>query len=157
MLPVNKIFYIWDVLHRTVLLYIVFSIFQIANAEIYKWVDEHGNTHYTQNLPPVESEVIKLPPKHSAEAALKALDQQEKNVDQLIKERTENKSQKKQQEQDQAKSKALCDQSKARLASYQRPRVRVQDKNNDSKILGEDERQAEIEKSRDSIQKHCGT
>ena len=34
-----------------------------AEARMYKWVDEEGNTHYTQSPPPgdIEPETLKLP------------------------------------------------------------------------------------------------
>ena len=46
---------------------------QNSIARMYKWVDEDGNTQYTQSPPPgdIESEVIKPPPKVDTEAAEK--------------------------------------------------------------------------------------
>ena len=50
---------------------------------------------------------------------------------------------------------AKCEQAKKRLASYQRPRVNLVDKDGNYTVAGEDKRQAEIKKSQDLITKLC--
>ncbi|MBI1732943.1 MAG: DUF4124 domain-containing protein, partial [Gammaproteobacteria bacterium] len=51
-----------------------------AGAEMYKWVDENGNVHYTQERPPpgIEGQAIKPPPEVDTESARKQLESRQK-------------------------------------------------------------------------------
>lgn len=128
-----------------------------ANAEMYKWVDEDGNTHYSQS-PPVDNgtvEVIKPPSKVDTKSAIKELKEQEKTADKLRDDRISAKEkERKAEEEDLAKQKK-CEQAKKRLASYQRPRVQVKNEDGSRSLLPEEERQAEIKKSQAYVDEVC--
>ena len=128
-----------------------------ASAEMYKWVDEDGNTHYSQSPPvsDVEVETIKPPPTIDIDAANKALEEQKKKADKLKDERLTAKEEKKKAEEETAQKQKECDMAKKRLASYQRPRVNVKNPDGSLRVIEEEERQAEIKKSKEYIEKAC--
>ncbi len=126
-------------------------------AEMYKWVDEEGNTHYTQSPPPsdITVETIKPPPKVDTEGASKTLDQQKKKANDLREKRITTAEEKQKAEEEAAEKEKKCQQAKARLASYQRPRVNLNNPDGTVRVISEDERQAEIKKSNEYIEKAC--
>jgi hypothetical protein len=130
---------------------------QHAIAEMYKWLDAEGNTHYTQSPPPgdIEKEVIKPPPKINSELSDKQLENRKKKLTESRDNRLKSKQQKKDEQQDLEKQRADCEKARARLASYQRPRVNVKDKDGNSVRAPEEQRQKEIAKSKDLIAKLC--
>ena len=130
---------------------------QHAIAEMYKWVDAEGNTNYTQSPPPgdIEKEVIKPPPKINSELSEKQLENRKKELNESRDSRLESKQQKKEQQQDLEKQRADCGKAKARLASYERPRVNVKDKDGNPARVPEEQRQKEIEKSKELVAKLC--
>ena len=65
------------------------------------------------------------------------------------------KQQKKDEQQDLEKQRADCGKAKARLASYERPRVNVKDKDGNPARVPEEQRQKEIEKSKELVAKLC--
>ena len=54
-----------------------------------------------------------------------------------------------------AQKKALCEKARARLESWQRPRVDYIEPDGTSRRATEEERQAEIKKSQESIDEFC--
>ena len=54
-----------------------------------------------------------------------------------------------------AQDRRLCDQAKARLASYQQPRVNVTEPDGTYRRLSEEERQAEITRSQHQVDELC--
>lgn len=133
------------------------SIVPIANAQIYKWVDTEGNIHYTQEKPPagIKGEVVKAPPKTDSTEALAALENQQKKFDELREARITAKEEAKKKKEEEDAKKARCEQSKARLASYLRPRVNIKDEDGNVIRATEERRQEEIAKSNDYIKEHC--
>ncbi len=99
----------------------------LVHAAIYKWVDDEGNTHYTQQPPPegISQETIKPPAKIDQGATQEQFDQQQKFLDELRKARAKSAEEQQQSLQDAEQKRAECEQARARLASYQRPRVNL--------------------------------
>jgi len=126
-------------------------------AEMYKWVDSDGITHYTQSPPPggVEATTIEPPPKVDTEAARKALEQRRQMLQEARQSRLELEQQEKRQAEEEARKKAECEQARARFASYQRPRVNLIDEQGNPVRATEEQRQAELEKSRELVEKLC--
>lgn len=127
------------------------------NAEMYKWVDEDGNTHYSQS-PPVDNvniETIKSQSSVDTETARKALEKQKQTADKLREARITKKDEKQKAEDDELEKQKKCQQAKKRLASYQRPRVNIKNEDGSQKTIPEEQRQAEIKKSQDYVDKVC--
>lgn len=142
---------------RPVIIIISFLFITNVHAVMYKWVDEEGNTHYSQTPPntDVEVETIKPPPKVDTEAASKVLEEQNKKATDLRDKRLAEAEEQKKVEQEKDEKEKQCQQAKARLASYQRPRVNQENSDGTIRTLSEEERQAEIKKSKDYIDKVC--
>lgn len=140
------------------IIFIISFLFSMnCAAAMYKWVDEQGNTHYTQTPPntDVEVETIKPPPKVDTKAAAKALEEQNKKVSDLREKRLTEAEEQEKAEKEQAEKQQKCQQAKARLASYQRPRVNLENPDGTIRTVSEEERQAEIKKSKDYIEEIC--
>ena len=134
---------------------VIFS--SAVQAELYKWVDKNGNINYTQSPPPpgVDGTTIKPPPSFNSDSAQSRLDQRLDTLEQRADQR-----QKQAEEQQQAKSEReeqekICNQARARLASYQYPKVSVQGADGASIQLGEEVRQREVDKSQSQVNDFC--
>lgn len=139
------------------LLAAIFLNSSVSVAEMYKWVDEEGRTHYTQSPPPgdIEASTIKPPPKINPEHAQKQLENRKNILDGIDKSRKDKKEEVVKQEQDKEKKAADCEKARKRLASYQRPRIMVKDADGNPSRLDEKQRMAEQKKSRELIEKLC--
>jgi hypothetical protein len=126
-------------------------------AQLYKWVDENGNVNYSQSPPPpgIEGSTIKPPPPINPDSARKQLDNRISNLDKLADQRQQKDEQQLQDEQESANNDRLCKQARARLASYQQPRVSRTDPDGMYRRLSEEERQREISRSRQQINELC--
>ena len=128
-------------------------------ATAYKWVDEDGNTHYTQTPPPGDrpSEAIGAPPPgtdpEAARSEIKALTER---ADRLQAERTEKAEKRRQQLAEEAERETLCQEARASRASYERPRVNQVMEDGSRRIMGEEERQAGLARARTLIGRFCG-
>ena len=79
--------------YRIILLLWGFIFSGTVVAELYKWVDADGNTHYTQSPPPdgIAVDTIKPPPKVNTESAKKEQEVRQKKLDAIIKSRAKQK------------------------------------------------------------------
>ena len=129
-----------------------------AQAAIYKWVDENGDVQYSQTPPPsgVAGETIEPPPQTvDTETATKQLNEQERQFEELRKQRQEQADKEAQAADELALQQKNCQMARDRLASYDRPRVQFVQEDG-SRVRGtEEERQEEIKKSEDMIQEFC--
>ena len=140
------------------IIFIISFLFPLnCMAVMYKWVDEQGNTHYSQTPPnsDVEVKTIKPPPKVDTEAASKALEEQNKKVSELREKRLAEAEEQEKTDSEKAEKDKNCQQAKDRLASYQRPRVNLENSDGTIRTVSEEERQAEIKKSKEYIEKAC--
>jgi len=128
-----------------------------VQATVYKWVDKDGVTHYSQSPPPAgtEGKTITPPPAVDTHAAQKKLKDTEEKLDKNHKQREDQaKEEQKKQKEMQAKAEA-CKQAKARLSSFQNPRVNFVDKDGTRRRATEEERQRELGKAQEYIDKNC--
>ncbi len=130
---------------------------QYSLAEMYKWVDDDGNTHYTQSPPPgdIEGKTIKPPPKVNPDQAQKQLKNRQKNLADARDDRLKAVEEKDKEAGELASQRAKCEQARARLASYERPRVNLVDKDGKPSRATEEQRQSELAKSKKSIAELC--
>jgi uncharacterized protein DUF4124 len=136
----------------------ILVVFQTsAFAEMYKWIDEDGNTHYTQNPPSgtIQAEIIKPPSKVDIEGATKKSKDQKNKADELMENRHKLAEDERKAKEEQDKKEESCKQARAQLARYQRPRVSVKDEEGNVTRITEEKRQAEIERIKENINKVC--
>ena len=145
---------------RAVLLIFLLYCFGVNNllmAEMYKWLDADGNTHYTQHPPPagIEGKTIKPPPKVNSETARKLLENRQKHLNQLRDDRNKSVDTQMKAQQEDDNQRAACEQAKASLASFQRPRVNLLDKDGNSRRATEEERLSKLATSQEAVNKLC--
>jgi hypothetical protein len=126
-------------------------------AEMYKWVDGSGTVHYSQSPPPpgITGTTVKPPPAVDTEVARATLQSRLENLDKASQQREKQVSQSRQAELENTEQERLCLKARARLASYERPRISVPTAEGSQRRLDETERQQELERSLDLIDKLC--
>ena len=131
---------------------------QHSLATAYKWVDEDGNTHYTQTPPPGDTrgEVINRPRKVDTEAARGEIKVLTERADKLQAARAEKAEQRQKKLAQEAERATLCQQARASQASYERPRVNEVMADGSRRVIGEEERQAGLARARTSVSRFCG-
>jgi hypothetical protein len=128
-----------------------------ASAAMYKWVDEEGNTHYTQSPPPgdVQAETIAPPPRVNTRNAVEQLKEQQEKADELRNQRLEVAEEQRKNEEELARKKANCELARKRLASYEEPRVKFVQEDGSRVRATEEERLEQIKISQEMIDEFC--
>ena len=131
---------------------------QHSPATSYKWVDEDGNTHYTQTPPPGDtpSEAIDAPPPADTGAAQSKIKSLTERADRLQAERAEKAEQRQKKLAEEAERATLCQEARASRSSYERPRVNQVMADGSRRVMGEEERQAGLARAKDLISRFCG-
>ena len=134
------------------------SFSQSTTANMYKWIDENGNTHYTQSPPPdgIDGVIIKPPSSVDEDSALKTVEKQKKKADKLLENR---KKQAEKEEKEQAEIDRLnknCEISKSNVASLERPRVNFEDDEGNVYSAPEEERLERLKKAKEDVEEYCG-
>lgn len=127
-------------------------------AEMYKWVDADGQTHYSAKPPAGDIEVstIKPPPKVDTERALKELEERNNRLKGFEEERNKKAEDKSMAKEDQANNQANCDLAKDKLSRViNNPRVYSKDEDGNRYKVAEEERQAKIAEARTMISEYC--
>ncbi len=130
-------------------------------AAAYKWVDQHGVTHYSQQ-PPADAEASVVapppPPAVSPEEARKKLDDQRQSLREADKARAKE-AEKTKAARDQAAAKRRnCENARRNLQLLKsgNPRKRYREADGTYKRFTEQQRQQQIEEARADIDKFCG-
>ena len=136
------------------------SFFVAGNcyAAMYKWVDEDGNTHYSEKPPAgdVEVKTIKPPPKVNTDAAVKAVEARKEAEAKQEEAESKAAEEKALDEKDKALMKANCETAKKNLASISdNPRVFTRDEQGNRVRMDEQQRQAKIEAAKKDIAEFC--
>jgi hypothetical protein len=123
-----------------------------STARNYKWVDESGQVHYGSHPPPgIKAEPVSAPPPPPTGAALDggaAASQQFTAGPAATGKRSAGRAQ--------HDSEAVCASARQNLVAIQsRPRTRITEANGQVRFLSAEERQEEIRKAEETIQKHC--
>lgn len=129
----------------------------VPAADMYKWVDEEGVVHYSQTPPPpdIQAETIKPPPEVNTEKAREELQKQQELVEKIREQRLEDKKEEKLAQKELEQKRANCEMARKRLASYEQPRVRYTGEDGKRYYFTEEERQEQIQKSKDMIKEFC--
>ena len=148
----------YPILRAGLLLLLIAVSSQHIRAAMYKWTDEEGNTHYTQEPPPggIEGEIIKPPPKVKPDALEDEISKQQKFLEESQKDREKIRDDKSKQEEEIARKQADCDNARKRLESYQRPRVNAVNEDGSRSRVTEEDRQSEIIKIQKYLDENCG-
>ena len=145
------------IMFQGMVLIFIITVASGSSAAMYKWVDADGNVQYTQSPPPgdIEAETIKPPPSVDSDKAVQELQEQQQQADEYLQHREQEKQESGEKEQNLAQKEKLCGQAQARLASYERPRVNYVEPDGTRRRATEEERQAEINKSQELVEKYC--
>jgi len=126
-------------------------------AKMYKWVDEEGNTHYSQS-PPLgqSSEQIAPPPSVDTESAQKALEKRREAFSEADEAKAKADEEQRKKDDELALKEKNCRLSKSRLDALQNTRrIRsVDDEGNVSRAT-EEERQSRVEDTKQKVKKWC--
>lgn len=130
-----------------------------VHAQIYKWVDENGQTHYSQQPPESgQAETVDVPPPPPI-APEQARDEVQELIDQQqAAEQAEQEAQ--QQAQQEAEQEAIrqenCRIAQQNLTAYQNnPGRRVMDEEGNVTRLDEDMRQQKIQEFQEQVDLYC--
>ncbi len=138
--------------------FILLFFSSVAVAEMYKWVDEDGNTHYSQ-APPVSDvkvETIAPPRAVDTESAQRELQRRMEKIDAITDKRMLAKEEKEKEEIEAEQTKEKCQQLNKRLKSLLlRPRANKKDEEGNLVRMGEEERQKEISDTTQQIKEKC--
>lgn len=126
-------------------------------AEMYKWVDADGNTHYTQQPPPdgVDGQTIAPPPDVNTEKANKELDNKLESFDKRREAELKHEEEAKKAADAAEAKKQECEKLRQQLAELQRPRITTTDEEGNRSRMPEEERQAAIKKVNEAITTRC--
>lgn len=136
---------------------LVFGFHQLATAAMYKWVDEEGVTHYTQQPPPdgIQAETLKPPPKVDTDAAIEKLDSQQKQVEELREGRLKGKEEEMKKAEEAALQKENCRKATEKLSSLERPRVNLVNEDGSYTRVTEEYRQEQMEIAKERVKEFC--
>ncbi len=130
----------------------------VTAAEMYKWVDENGDTHYSQ-APPVSDvkvETIEPPRSVDTESAQKELQRKLEKINAITDKRLLAKEEMEKEEAEAEKTKEKCEQLNKRLTSLLvRPRANKTDEEGNLVRMGEEERQKDIKDTTQQIKEKC--
>ena len=135
----------------------IYTISFNAYAEMYKWVDEEGNTHYTQNPPPdgVDYETKKPPYPVNTEEAVDSFRQKQEEAREVREAKQKSEDETAKTEEEKAEDQRKCDNIKLRLQSLQRPRISTTDESGNRIRMSEEERIQGIKEAEKKLAEHC--
>ena len=130
---------------------------QIVTAKMYKWIDENGNTHYTQTPPSGDIQAIEIspPPRVDTSEAQKKLESQIEQADKYQSDRYKQLELEEKEQKLAADKEARCMSARASQASFERPRVNYVNEDGSRRIMEEEERLASLEKAKAQVKEAC--
>ncbi len=130
-----------------------------AMAKTYRWVDDNGVTIYSQTPPPTGNATIIKPPPSPAtppDEIMQNLKRRQAAIDESKKRKNETGEKGSAEARNVEIKQQNCDTSRKNLAEITRhPRVRMKMDDGGYKQLSDQERQAEIDKYNQDIEKFC--
>lgn len=129
-------------------------------ARTYRWVDENGVTIYSQSPPPSgKATIIKTPPPSSSSKpgeTLEKLRARLNEVNESNKKKSEAKAKEKKAAEDTETNQRICESAKKHLAYLEQSgRIKKKMEDGNYKILAEEEKTAEMDKTREAISEYC--
>jgi hypothetical protein len=143
---------------RIALLLIAFLPFAAA-AQMYKWVDENGRTHYSETPPPDGAKVDKVDIKPGPATPAPPIDWKQREMEarqQRIQKEQREGFDKAQEQNASSERKNKCIESQRRLSIFQAGRpVYTMNEKGEKVYLEDKDRQREIDTWRDNVRKYC--
>ena len=140
------------------MLIVCMALFHTSSlAETYKWIDDQGVMQYTQSRPPagVEYTIIGAPSAVDPSHMNARIEQQKKFVSDSLESKANIAEENRVAAEEQAQRQKNCQLGRDRLESWSRPRVQVPQADGSRIRATEEERQAQLQKSRDIIKEFC--
>ena len=146
-------------LRHSCLTFVIVFLATTAYADIYKWVDKDGQTHYSQQAPRnQQADLIKTPPPPTIDPA-----EAQKKIDTLIEQQQQNdqalKNQRNQAQQEAEKAaqkKENCRIAQQNLQQYKdNPSRRVMDADGNVTRPTEEDRQQKIQQLQQHVKEYC--
>lgn len=132
---------------------------QQASAEIYRWVDENGQTRFSDRpVKGTDAKTVKVDATKNSYGGGKVLNRQRDLLDRYDKQDVEQKKAKQQAARDEAKKEQLkrtCINEKDRLATFERSKIYNLDENGERVYQTEAKRTQTIENLRQRIKENC--
>lgn len=127
-----------------------------ANAEIYKWTDSNGETHYSERKPDVNATVETVIPRNANASAPRptVAERDDDWANEQIAE-AELKATAAADAEAAATVKQYCEQANVRVASLERPRVNKVDADGKRTRMPEEWRQSQLAEARAAINQYC--
>lgn len=128
-----------------------------ATAEMYKWVDENGNVHYTQERPPpgIQGETIKPPPPVDSAAAQKQLESRQELLKEASEGRTKSADKAKLAVEDKAFTEENCRRAQASVAAFSVPNALVMQPDGSRTRYTEEERLKGLADAEARVKEFC--
>lgn len=131
-------------------------------AEVYKWVDEHGVTVYSQSPPPSGTAELSAPPPPpppppgAPDAARETLQGELERLDKARETREKAAADEEKRQKEQADRQAACESARKYQADLEsRPRVLLQEPDGSTRRLSDDELASMREEARKQVQELC--
>lgn len=149
---------------KIILLFMIFVCSTPTYAGIYKWVDKHGQTHYSETPPDNNAKEMKLPPTSTRPADNRQFQQrlqdQEKFLKALEEERNYEKkiaAEKAEREQQKKNYEKYCREMRHELSDIEKGGIvwYELDKNGERQFLSEEEVELRKQKLRERIKTDC--
>jgi len=146
-------------LRHTCLFFLLLSFNSASFSDVYKWVDDEGNTHYSQQAPKnQDAKIIKAPPPPARSAA-----DAQQEIDTLIEKQSgtfeakqEERRANKEAAKEQAETEKFCQANRHNLQQYKdNPNRRSLDADGNVTRQTEEERQAKIAEIQQRLDEHC--
>lgn len=132
---------------------------QLAHADIYKWVDEQGQVHYSQQPPqdrPAEQMKTPAPPTIAPGAAREQIDELIESQQAAEQEKLKQQQQAEFEQEQQRIRQQNCEKAKHNLQQYRdNPGRRFRDAEGNVARLSEEQRQQRIEESQQRVDEYC--
>lgn len=143
-----------------IVVFVVIGITTSSWAGMYRWVDEDGNTVYSQHAPPgaIESTVIKPPPPPAVdpEEAQKKLNQTMQKLDDASEDRELTRKKQEEEQKASATRETNCAHARHNLENLlTRVRALVRTSDGEYVRLTEEERQKRIQEAKEQVSKNC--
>lgn len=135
----------------------LYSVSGFVFAETYKWTDDEGNVHYSQQPPPGDIKAKTMDTPNAGSEAGKSEVQRRLEAFQKRDEKREEAEQERQRQQKKAEIyRKNCQTAKDRLAKLQRGRqVRAFDEDGNMRRLSVEEHQQRIDNVKKDVEKYC--
>jgi hypothetical protein len=146
---------------NTIILSLSISLTPITSySAVYKWTDDQGNMHYTQEKPPAtKAKRMKIapPPKQSGSTYKRPSLKKKEAANNQNTEQSSDKNNKQTEEKVNAKDMAAsCKSARSALKTLQSSgRTRLKDKDGNISYMTDEQKQKRVKQERDSIAKNC--